>query len=96
MMIIIIVILLQLYDLMLMTFKYQLLLCKSGHELLLLTLNHLDGLREMVSDDECVQFVNKTCLQLTDCFHSFTDGQLMIARHTMLSYLQDCNRKVSP
>lgn len=80
---------------MLMTLKYQLLLCKSGHELLLFTLNHLDALREMVFEDDCIVLINKTCTQLTDCFHTFSEGQLMIARHTLLSYLQECNRKVS-
>lgn len=80
---------------MLMTFKYQLLLCKSGHELLLLTLNHLDALREMVNDkDQLTSMVNKTCSGLVDCFHSFSEAQLMIGRHTLLVFLQDCDRKV--
>ena len=80
---------------MLMTFKYQLLLCKSGHELILLTLNHLDGLREIIEDEgDCVKMVNKTSTRLTEAFHNFSEGQLSIIRHTLLSFLQECNRKV--
>ena len=31
-----------------MSVKYQVLLCKSGQEVLQVTLNHLDGLRQLV------------------------------------------------
>ena len=38
----------QLYDLMTMAFKYQVSLCLRPNDILLVTLNHMDNIREFV------------------------------------------------
>jgi hypothetical protein len=40
----------KLFDLMLMAVKYQFLLCKEPSELVLLTMNHLDGMKTIFKD----------------------------------------------
>lgn len=42
---------LQLYELMMMAFKYQVALCPRPRDLLLITFNHMDGVRELVKDN---------------------------------------------
>lgn len=41
---------LQLYDLMTMAFKYQVLLCPRPRDILLVTFNHLDAIKDFISD----------------------------------------------
>lgn len=41
----------QLYDLMTMAFKYQIALCPRPRDLLLVSFNHMDGIRELVKDN---------------------------------------------
>lgn len=40
----------KLFDLMVMAFKYQVLLCKEPSELVLVTTNHLDGVKIIFKD----------------------------------------------
>lgn len=42
----------KLYDLMIMVFKYQLFFASQPYDVLLITLNHLDSLRRMVSSPD--------------------------------------------
>lgn len=45
---------LQLYDLMTMAFKYQVLLCPRPRDILLVTFNHLDAIKDFISDSPAI------------------------------------------
>lgn len=45
---------LQLYELMIMAFKYQVLLCPRPRDLLLVSYNHIDAVRELIRDTPVV------------------------------------------
>ena len=44
----------QLYDLMTMAFKYQVLLCPRPKDILLVSFNHMDAIKEFVKDIPCI------------------------------------------
>lgn len=51
----------KLYDLMTMPFKYQTLLCKESSELLLITLNHFNGIKECFQNqNDILTLINTT------------------------------------
>ena len=57
----------QLYDLMTMAFKYQVLLCPRPKDVLLVTLNHLDAIKGLIQDSPTILHqVDETFRQLTD------------------------------
>lgn len=86
----------KLYDLMLMALKYQVMLCKSGNELLLLTLNHMDGLRRLVhKSHDHVEIINTACVKFTEHYNKFSEAQLVLIKHTLLTFFQDYHKKVS-
>ena len=80
---------------MMMAFKYQLLRCKSGHELLMVTLTHLDGLRLMVNTSHAhVEMVNRAIQKCVERYDQLSSAQLMLLRHTVLQFVQDNLKKV--
>eukprot|EP00731_Ephydatia_muelleri_P032170 Em0023g677a len=86
----------KLYDLMIMAVKYQVLVSKSGREVLLATLNHLDTIRGFVAlSPPHVAMVDKACLTFKDFFESQSSAQLMHLRHYLLLLFQDTNKRVS-
>lgn len=64
---------LQLYELMIMAFKYQVFLCPRPKDLLLISYNHIDAIRELVKDtpavvnhvDETHRRVVEVCLNVS-------------------------------
>lgn len=57
----------QLYDLMTMAFKYQVLLCPRPKDVLLVTFNHLDAIKGLIQDSPTILHqVDETFRQLTD------------------------------
>jgi len=86
----------KLYDLMVMSVKYQLLLCKRGEDVILVTLNHLDTIREFVaSSGKHVALINSACKELTEYYSCLTAPQYMQLRLTLLSIFQDVHKRVS-
>lgn len=82
---------------MTMAFKYQVLRCKSGHELLMVTLTHLDGLRLMVDTSHVhIEMVNKVIQKCVEKYDQLSSAQLMLLRHTILQFVQDNQKKVHP
>lgn len=81
---------------MLMALKYKVSSCKSGHELLMLTLSHLDGVRLYVDEVPLqVEMVNKVFAQCVDLYKKqLSPAQLVLVRHTILNFLQDFHKKV--
>lgn len=44
----------QLYDLMTMAFKYQVLLCPRPKDILLVSFNHMDAIKDFVKNSPCI------------------------------------------
>lgn len=60
-------VILQLYDLMTMAFKYQVLLCPRPKDILLVTFNHLDTIKDFVHESPGIlNQVDETFRQLID------------------------------
>lgn len=58
---------LQLYDLMTMAFKYQVLLCPRPKDILLVSFNHMDAIRDFVKDTPAIlNQVDETYQQLIE------------------------------
>jgi len=58
---------LQLYDLMTMAFKYQVLLCPRPKDILLVTFNHLDAIKDFIHDSPGIlNQVDETFRQLIE------------------------------
>lgn len=59
----------QLYDLMTMAFKYQVLLCPRPKDILLVSFNHMDAIRDFVKDTPSilsqVDETNKQLIEVT-------------------------------
>ena len=61
----------QLYDLMTMAFKYQVLLCPRPKDVLLITFNHLDAIKGFIQDSPAIlRQVEETFQQLTEVSRS--------------------------
>ena len=56
----------KLFDLMTMMVKYQLETVTGPRELILSTLNHIDALREMATDQQCIDYVDSTYKMIMD------------------------------
>ena len=85
----------KLYDLMTTGFKYQVISCKTGFEIIDVTLNHLDSIRSMVSGD-VIELVNECHRKVNELYASLSAGSLALVRQTILRILQDRKVKVSP
>ncbi|XP_049328915.1 protein OSCP1-like [Astyanax mexicanus] len=86
----------RLYDLMMMAFKYQLLLCPRPRDLLLITCNHVDAVRDMVKDSPClINQINDAQRQILEMYTPLSDGELQFIRQTLLSLFQDVHVRVS-
>lgn len=91
------ILLLQLFDLMIMATKYKVFLCKTGHELLMLTLSQLDTIRPLIVGSPAhISMVNKISGSCIKWYHTeLSRAQLELVRQTVLNFLQDSHIKVS-
>lgn len=86
----------RLYDLMTMAFKYQLLICPRPRDLLLISCNHIDAVREMVKASPClINQINDAQRQLLEMYIPLSDGELQLIRQTLLALFQDMHVRVS-
>ncbi|XP_056336230.1 protein OSCP1a [Danio aesculapii] len=86
----------KLYDLMTMAFKYQLVLCPRPQDLLLITFNHTDAIKELVKDNpSLVNQINEAQRLLIEVYTPLSDGELQLIRHTLLLLFQDMQIRVS-
>ncbi|XP_063984616.1 protein OSCP1-like [Diachasmimorpha longicaudata] len=85
----------KLFDLMMMMFKYQLIACTGPREVILVTLNHIDALRDMVtqtSAHECITLVHR---MIVDVYGELTHDEIWQARNECLIALATINVRVS-
>ncbi|XP_069668604.1 protein OSCP1 isoform X2 [Periplaneta americana] len=85
----------KLYDLMTMAFKYQVLMARQPLELLLITMNHLDAIRNFVSTPVLQSQVDKTYMMLMKTYAHLSIGEMQTLRYTLLNFLQGCRVRVS-
>ncbi|KAJ8273421.1 hypothetical protein GJAV_G00101430 [Gymnothorax javanicus] len=86
----------KLYDLMVMAFKYQVLLCPRPRDLLLVTFNHLDTVKNFVRDVPGIfNQVEETQRLLIEMYVPLLAGELQLIRQTLLLFLQDLHIRVS-
>lgn len=85
----------KLYDLMIMVFKHQLYFSRQPRDLLLITLNHLDSLRNLVSSPSVYQQLDSVYCIFMKTYFSMQEAELLNIRYSLLNYLQDIRIKVS-
>ncbi|XP_004705018.1 protein OSCP1 isoform X2 [Echinops telfairi] len=86
----------KLYDLMTMAFKYQVLLCPRPKDMLLVTFNHLDAIKDFIQDSPTIlNQVDETFRLLTEVYGSLPAGEFQVIRQTLLLFFQDLHIRVS-
>lgn len=86
----------KLYDLMLMTYKYQVVKSSNSMDLVHVTLNHLDCILKLVQNNRDVEKLTENGLKwfVKHC-SEMSIGELIHAKQTILSFLHDLKSKVS-
>ncbi|XP_039977933.1 protein OSCP1a [Xiphias gladius] len=86
----------RLYQLMVMAFKYQVFLCPRPKDLLLISYNHIDAIREFVKDTPVVvNQVDETHRKIIEVYSSLSEGEFQLLRQTLLIFFQDMHVRVS-
>ncbi|XP_010721654.1 protein OSCP1 isoform X2 [Meleagris gallopavo] len=86
----------KLYDLMTMAFKYQVLLCPRPKDILLVTFNHLDAIKDFICDAPGIlNQVDETFRQLIEMYGCLSAGEFQLIRQTLLIFFQDMHIRVS-
>ncbi|KYN14830.1 Protein OSCP1 [Trachymyrmex cornetzi] len=85
----------KLFDLMIMMVKYQLRAATGPREIILITLNHIDGMRDIVNDvnaQKCVSMVHQMVVSFYGCL---TFEEVWNARESCLKELEPYHVRVS-
>ncbi|XP_029369328.1 protein OSCP1a [Echeneis naucrates] len=86
----------RLYELMVMAFKYQVFLCPRPKDLLLISYNHLDTVREFVKNTPAVvNQVDETHRKIIEVYSTLSEGEFQLIRQTLLIFFQDMHVRVS-
>ncbi|KAK0418965.1 hypothetical protein QR680_013878 [Steinernema hermaphroditum] len=86
----------KLFDLMTMNVKYQVSMCADPQHLLILTLNHFDGVRELVSyDEECQRMINNAHDKMITLLYNQPTYLLAMARQSVLNFFLNQRAKIS-
>ncbi|KAM9738032.1 protein OSCP1a isoform 1-T2 [Menidia menidia] len=86
----------RLYELMIMAFKYQVFLCPRPKDLLLISYNHIDAIRELVKDTPVVlNQVDETHRRVIEVYSPLSEGEFQLLRQTLLIFFQDLHIRVS-
>ncbi|XP_042290473.1 protein OSCP1a isoform X2 [Thunnus maccoyii] len=86
----------KLYELMVMAFKYQVFLCPRPKDLLLISYNHIDTIRELVKDTPVVvNQVDETHRKIIEAYSLLSEGEFQLLRQTLLIFFQDMHIRVS-
>ncbi|XP_067010652.2 protein OSCP1 [Anabrus simplex] len=85
----------KLYDLMTMAFKYQVFMASRPVDLILITLNHLDAVRNFISAPAIQKQIDTTYRMIMDTYGSLSVGELQTIRYSLLNFFQDLKVRVS-
>ncbi|XP_048824845.1 protein OSCP1 isoform X4 [Lagopus muta] len=81
---------------MTMAFKYQVLLCPRPKDILLVTFNHLDAIKDFICDAPGIlNQVDETFRQLIEVYGCLSAGEFQLIRQTLLIFFQDMHIRVS-
>eukprot|EP01051_Picozoa_sp_SAG22_P018783 SAG22_NODE_3265_length_1821_cov_3.116144_3_plen_225_part_01 len=85
----------QLYDLMTMGLKYQLIACSHSGEILDVTVNHLLTVQALVTEQSGVSAVQNAIDLVGECYGGCTPAEFRLLRQTLCEFFQDKKVKVS-
>ncbi|VDK85476.1 unnamed protein product [Onchocerca ochengi] len=86
----------KLYALMTMTYKYQLQLCNGPENIVFITLNHLDCIREILPEDEKLnQLLNIAHRMVIVTYHDIPLWEQAMIRSCLLNFFQNSRVNVS-
>ncbi|XP_011501420.1 PREDICTED: protein OSCP1 [Ceratosolen solmsi marchali] len=85
----------KLFDLMITMVKYQLDTATGPREVILLTLNHLDGVRDMVVDKTLHVHIDLAYQLILSTFGNMSYKEIWQVRNDCLGVFDDCNTRVS-
>ncbi|XP_029023823.1 protein OSCP1a isoform X2 [Betta splendens] len=86
----------RLYELTTMAVKHQVLLCPRPKDLLLVSYNHIDAVRDFVRDSPAVlNQVDQAHRRIIEVYSSMSEGELQLLRQTLLVFFQDMHVRVS-
>ncbi|XP_043854667.1 protein OSCP1 isoform X2 [Dromiciops gliroides] len=86
----------KLFDLMTMAFKYQVVLCPRPKDLLLITFNHLDAIKDFVRDSPTIMNqVDETFRKIIEVYGRLPAGEFQLIRQTLLIFFRDIHIRVS-
>ncbi|XP_071253945.1 protein OSCP1-like isoform X2 [Salvelinus alpinus] len=76
--------------------KYQVLLCPRAKDILLVSFNHMDAIKDFVKDTPSIlSQVDETYRQLTEMYTPLSSGEFQLIRQTLLIFFQDMHIRVS-
>ncbi|BES88108.1 Hypothetical protein NTJ_00914 [Nesidiocoris tenuis] len=85
----------KLYDLMTMVFKWQVFTVSHPRELILVTLNHMDSTRAMVTDQTIHKQLDSAYFMFIKTYGQMSCGELQRVRYSLLNFMQDVRIRVS-
>ncbi|KAJ0003625.1 hypothetical protein NQD34_008723 [Periophthalmus magnuspinnatus] len=86
----------RLYELIVMTLKYQVILCPRPRDLLLISYNHLDSTKRLVQDTPGVlNQVHEAHRRVIEAYTRLPPGELQLLRQTLLNFCEDFHIRVS-
>ncbi len=85
----------KLFDLMTMGVKYQLISCRSPHQYLQVTLNHLDILAEMVKTEGVTDLIQVAISKAIELYTKLSNGNWLLLEQVLLQFFQGKKIKVS-
>jgi hypothetical protein len=86
----------KLFDLMAMGFKYQIMCCMRPEEIVGMTLEHLQALRNVIlPQPQVVELVDDAVARVHSTFDDMAESEYILLRRTLANFLQDRKVKVS-
>ncbi|RZF48304.1 hypothetical protein LSTR_LSTR010267 [Laodelphax striatellus] len=85
----------KLYDLMTMAFKQQVVFATEPRDIILVTLNHLDNIRYLVTAGNIHKQLDSAYFLVIKTYGQMSFGELQRVRYNILNFLQDTRVRVS-
>ncbi|CAG2161210.1 unnamed protein product [Oppiella nova] len=85
----------KLFDLMVMVTKYQIVFCNTPLDLIHITLNHLESMSRMARLDNTLKLIESSKEKFINYYLDMNWTKLQHIRHTILTFLQDIQTRVS-
>ena len=86
---------LQLFDLMVMVTKYQIVSCNTPIDLIHITLNHLESMCQMSRLESTIKLIEESKEKFLSIYFNMNLAELQHIRYTILTFFQDIKTRVS-